>query len=196
MAGGALGYNACVQAHRQRYALEQRFAALEARLQAAQSNGGLVQTSATNNRGVFVRTAVHRSEETYSTLVTVSGPQLFAPGRAELLPESFDYLQQISDNLADQPTTRVVVMGHVDPSETESGGQALSQARADAVMAFLVRQGINPARMSAHGLGTSRLVDPSGRTDAPLRNRRVEVALISTDTGDAETGSASKSIKS
>lgn len=202
LAGGALGYNACVQAYRRQYALQQRFEALEARMEAVASSaapassaqGGVVQTSTARTRTVVAETRVQRSDG-YSTLVTFSGPALFASNRAELHQDALVYLQQIAADLVDNPLSRVVVMGHVDPSENQINPQALSQQRADAVVAYLVRQGVNPDNLTAQGLGTSRLADPSGTPQAIAHNRRFEVVLIP-QTSDQSSSAAPKTIKS
>jgi hypothetical protein len=66
-----------------------------------------------------------------------------------------------------------------------SDNQALSQARAESVKAYLVKKGIAPDRLIAKGYGSSApLVDPTGLKHHALnaaraKNRRVEFKLLS-----------------
>ena len=70
---------------------------------------------------------------------------------------------------------RFSVEGHTDSKGTETYNQTLSERRAQAVVSFLVRQGLAVDRFIAKGLG-----ETSPRTSDPLdpENRRVETHII------------------
>jgi outer membrane protein OmpA-like peptidoglycan-associated protein len=62
--------------------------------------------------------------------------------------------------------------GHTDVSGGAARNQQLSEARAEAVRSFLVNQGVDGARLTAKGYGSSDLADPAAPRSAA--NRRVE----------------------
>lgn len=64
------------------------------------------------------------------------------------------------------------ISGYTDASGDKDKNQALSEARAASVKSFLVGQGVDDARLAAHGLGASDFVVPS-QPMSP-KNRRVE----------------------
>ena len=51
----------------------------------------------------------------------------------------------------------------------------LSRRRADAVKAYLVSQGINPARIVTHGYGASNPIASNATAEGRAENRRTEV---------------------
>ncbi|UOQ95893.1 OmpA family protein [Hymenobacter sp. 5317J-9] len=96
---------------------------------------------------------------------------LFRVGKPELLPESGPALEQLAAELRARPTVKVRVLGHADRVGEPEKNQVLSEQRAEAVKAHLVKAGIAPERIGTVGYGDSKPLYPS--PDA--RNRRVEV---------------------
>ncbi|HET6466862.1 MAG TPA: OmpA family protein [Geminicoccaceae bacterium] len=80
---------------------------------------------------------------------------------------------------------RVLVQGHADTSGSPSYNQALSERRADAVAAELVRQGVPDSEISRSGAGENELLVPTGEGVREPRNRRVEIQIGPTPAGDA-----------
>lgn len=69
------------------------------------------------------------------------------------------------------------VIGHTDASGSDALNMALSKARAEAVMGYLVNDcGIDPAKLSAVGAGESALLDPAQPNGE--MNRRVEFQAL------------------
>ncbi len=67
---------------------------------------------------------------------------------------------------------RFEIAGYTDASGSRIRNRALSQARAEAVRAFLVSHGIDQSRLEARGYGSDDLAVPANPRDAA--NRRVE----------------------
>ncbi|MGI4866508.1 MAG: OmpA family protein [Janthinobacterium lividum] len=99
---------------------------------------------------------------------------LFRQGTAELLPESGPALDKLAAELRATPALRLRVAGHTDRLGETGKNQVLSEQRAEAVRAYLVKAGVAAARLTAVGYGDSRPLHPS----PDIRNRRVEVEKL------------------
>jgi OOP family OmpA-OmpF porin len=71
---------------------------------------------------------------------------------------------------------RFEIAGYTDASGAAAANLALSQQRAEAVKAFIVAQGADPALLEAHGYGSQNLALPNDPKAAA--NRRVEARLL------------------
>ena len=88
------------------------------------------------------------------------------------LDADFALLQEFPDAIAK-------IEGHCDERGTIEYNLSLGEKRAQAVMDYLVGQGIAPARLSIISFGKERPVDP-GHTEAAWgKNRRAEFRIIS-----------------
>jgi outer membrane protein OmpA-like peptidoglycan-associated protein len=99
----------------------------------------------------------------------------FHLGSAELNEQDKANLRAFAAGLNDPRLANRVfeIAGHTDASGTLDRNRTLSQARAEAVKAFLERQGVSGDRLSAKGYGSDQLTDPGNPNAAA--NRRVEV---------------------
>jgi len=99
----------------------------------------------------------------------------FRLGSAELTSEgeanASNFAQALKDpRLADRS---FVIVGHTDATGPAETNLKLSQARAEAVKAYLVKAGVSSDRLETRGVGSADLAVPSNPTAAA--NRRVEV---------------------
>jgi OmpA-OmpF porin, OOP family len=100
----------------------------------------------------------------------------FDTGDATIQSDSEDTLKHILDLLQRNPELELRVEGHTDNQGTAAGNQALSEKRAQAIVAWLVGQGIPESRLSAKGLGQSKPVADNSTEEGQAKNRRVELA--------------------
>jgi len=103
----------------------------------------------------------------------------FAPGSARIRPRSFAMLDQVVSVLKTHPdVVRVQVEGHTDSTGSDRTNTALSQARAESVVAYLVSHGIDPSRLIAQGFGPSRPLATNVTRTGREANRRVEFRVL------------------
>jgi outer membrane protein OmpA-like peptidoglycan-associated protein len=104
----------------------------------------------------------------------------FKVGSAQLLMTSNKYLDALVALLKEFNDLKIEIQGHVDDLTRD---QALSQSRAETILAYLVTKGIDFDRLIAKGYGdTQPLMDPSRLKGGLLniarsRNRRIEIEL-------------------
>jgi len=99
----------------------------------------------------------------------------FDTGKATLKPESEKVLAQVRALLNGQPDWKMKIEGHTDSTGTKAGNQTLSQQRAAAVIAWLVKNGIAPTRLVGAGLGDTQPIADNATAEGRARNRRVEL---------------------
>ncbi|HYF09485.1 MAG TPA: OmpA family protein [Acetobacteraceae bacterium] len=97
--------------------------------------------------------------------------------RAELTERARQILGEAAQAARTQETTRIEVAGHADRSGTPQYNQALSQRRAEAVAAELVRRGVSRAAITVTAFGESRPLVPTADGVREPQNRRVEIVL-------------------
>jgi outer membrane protein OmpA-like peptidoglycan-associated protein len=96
---------------------------------------------------------------------------------AELKPASQPSLQQIAAVLKQHPDWTLTIEGHTDSIGGAASNLELSNRRAAAVKAELVKSyGIATSRLSTQGYGLSRPVAPNSTLEGRAQNRRVELA--------------------
>jgi outer membrane protein OmpA-like peptidoglycan-associated protein len=106
----------------------------------------------------------------------------FAMGSSVLGDSTAPSLVELSAYLADDTARKVVLVGHTDASGSLDGNIALSRKRAEAVMRRLIDSyGVNPAQVSAEGVGYLAPRASNATDDGRERNRRVEVVLQVSD---------------
>jgi len=107
----------------------------------------------------------------------LSGTTSFDPGSAVLSAEAQALLDEAIDILADNPDVALVVEGHTDNVGDAQFNLALSEARAQAVVDYLIAGGITPDRLSAIGYGESRPIADNSTEEGRALNRRIEFVI-------------------
>jgi len=86
-------------------------------------------------------------------------------------------LDELIQIAADCPHSTVRISGHTDGTGDEVANRQLSQARADAVAAYMVAGGIAAERITAIGKGASKPLVAEDGARARQLNRRIEIEL-------------------
>lgn len=114
----------------------------------------------------------------------------FRPGSHYLRPSSIPTLRKLIDVLEANPTVKIEIIGHIcchpdysphpDGFDREAGNNKLSFNRADNIKEYLQKNGIDASRVTATGMGAKeRLVYPEETDEDRIKNRRVEIKIIS-----------------
>jgi outer membrane protein OmpA-like peptidoglycan-associated protein len=100
----------------------------------------------------------------------------FASGTAQLRTASHKVLDRVAELMALHTNILVLrIEGHTDATGSDESNQTLSQARAQTVMAYLIKKGVSGDRLVAKGHGESKLLDQDETEVAHEKNRRVEM---------------------
>jgi OOP family OmpA-OmpF porin len=101
---------------------------------------------------------------------------LFDTGSDRIKPESAPTLKEIGAMLKEHADLKLSVEGHTDNVGNDATNLTLSEARAKAVTAALVKDhGVDAARLTAKGLGSSKPAVPNTTAEGRQTNRRVEL---------------------
>ena len=101
----------------------------------------------------------------------------FTPSSAEIATTARPVLDELATILTNCPAMRMEIGGHTDSQGSEGGNQALSQARAEAVLLALQGRRVDVSGMSAVGYGETRPIADNGSEAGREANRRIEFVL-------------------
>jgi len=97
--------------------------------------------------------------------------------RADLTARARQIIGEAAQARTRQPVTRIEVNGHTDTSGSAGYNQGLSERRAAAVAAELVRLGVPRGEIVTRGFGQSQLLVATPNNVREPQNRRVEIVL-------------------
>lgn len=102
----------------------------------------------------------------------------FASAKFTVLKSSFALLDQVAQVLMDNPAMRVRIEGHTDNVGREAANLKLSQRRADSVRDYLVKKGVDRARLESKGSGPTRPIASNRTEKGRSQNRRTEFHIL------------------
>lgn len=98
----------------------------------------------------------------------------FETGKADLKPEAVIEIKRIAKLMQEHPELSFEVQGHCDNTGSDNVNDPLSQERAEAIVAALVKQGIASDRLTAVGKGSHSPIADNTTAEGRAKNRRVE----------------------
>jgi len=116
---------------------------------------------------------------------TVNSDLLFKSGSWEMSDRGKDIIGKLSSKLAPTQQNKLLVAGFTDDQPIGPGlkkqgvtsNDELSQKRADAVMQYLISQGVKPENVRAQGFGESDPIAPNDTSAGRAQNRRVVLSV-------------------
>jgi OOP family OmpA-OmpF porin len=101
----------------------------------------------------------------------------FGKGEADIAPESEGLLDRLAALVDRCPEAKIEIGGHTDSGGSTRRNRDLSQARADAVMRYLVDAGIAEERLTAVGYGETKPIASNDTEEGRAQNRRIEFTV-------------------
>ena len=101
----------------------------------------------------------------------------FETGSTRLAPDSRQTVTNLVAALKAHPNAQIQLDGHTDNTGNPQANQQLSLARANAVKAMLVSDGIDANRISTAGYGQDRPLESNDSENGRAKNRRTELAV-------------------
>ncbi|MDR1812128.1 MAG: OmpA family protein [Candidatus Fibromonas sp.] len=98
----------------------------------------------------------------------------FLSGKADITDDSFANLMVVVETMRAYPDVTFKVVGHTDDQGRRESNQTLSEARAKAVVDFLISRGITASRLDYEGRGPDQPVASNKTAAGRAKNRRIE----------------------
>ncbi|KAF7598132.1 MAG: cell envelope biogenesis protein OmpA [Candidatus Dactylopiibacterium carminicum] len=102
----------------------------------------------------------------------------FAPASFTLTPRGTQLLDEMLAAMKNLGDRNIQIIGHTDSQGRPDANAALSQARADAVREYLIRQGLAGAQLISIGKGALEPVASNDTPEGRSRNRRIEFRIV------------------
>jgi outer membrane protein OmpA-like peptidoglycan-associated protein len=115
---------------------------------------------------------------------TISGNKVvlnnvfFESGSYELLPCSKAELNKLANYMKEHADLGIEIGGHTDDVGSDVNNQKLSENRANAVVGYLVAQGVTASNLKAKGYGESSPIANNSTEKGRALNRRIEAKVL------------------
>ncbi|KVV52644.1 hypothetical protein WT27_28885 [Burkholderia territorii] len=110
-------------------------------------------------------------------VMSLSGDANFDTAKATLTPQARERLDQLIGQAKGTTFKTVMARGYTDSVGSDRYNQALSQRRAQSVIAYLKMRGLSATEFVAQGYGKSDPVASNATAAGRAKNRRVELTL-------------------
>jgi OOP family OmpA-OmpF porin len=107
----------------------------------------------------------------------------FDGGNREISPDSYGALDRVAATIERCREATIEVAAHTDSDGSNAHNLELSQARADAILEYLVDAGVKRERITAVGHGEANPVADNSTEEGKAANRRIEFVLAVPEDG-------------
>lgn len=145
-----------------------------------------------SRKDIEARLALNKRPEQSNVEVTDKEVKLkrqvhFLYDSAAILPDSLAILEEIAEALKAHPEiTLIEIQGHTDTTGQAAYNRQLSQKRAEAVRASLIKLGVAEDRLVAKGYGPDKPLVPNSSDANRARNRRVQLIVLERSNGPSK----------
>jgi OOP family OmpA-OmpF porin len=110
--------------------------------------------------------------------VTISGDAFFDTNKANFRKEAQPELEKYAARVRNVSSVEAVqITGFTDNTGTPDYNQKLSEARASTVKDFLVKNGVDPSKITILGKGQNEPIADNATKEGRAKNRRVEIMV-------------------
>jgi len=158
---------------------------MEAMVAAKDSQLTMVQEKISSTFDVYKKGGFDLSASNNGLNVNMPSPIRFRSGSTRVDQDSKMILNDLASKLMQNPRVKLLVEGHTDSVPMKEGARfkdnkELSTARANRVVAELVKLGVNPIQLTAAGRGDTmpKFQDENDSEEVRALNRRTEFILL------------------
>ncbi len=158
---------------------------MEAMVAAKDSQLTMVQEKVSSTFDVYKKGGFDLSASNNGLNVNMPSPIRFRSGSTRVDQDSKMVLNDLASKLMQNPKVKLLVEGHTDSVPMKEGARfkdnkELSTARANRVVAELVKLGVNPIQLTAAGRGDTmpKFQDENDSEEVRAMNRRTEFILL------------------
>ena len=110
--------------------------------------------------------------------VTIGGDAFFATNKSTFRQEAQPELEKFAARVRNVSSVDAVqITGHTDNTGAANYNQKLSEQRAATVKDFLVKNGVDPSKITILGKGETSPIADNKTSDGRAKNRRVEIMV-------------------
>lgn len=113
-----------------------------------------------------------------SNTVIVLNNLFFDTDKTIIKNTSAESLEEMYRLLVENPTIKIIIIGHTDSVGDDDYNLRLSRGRAKAVYNEMIKRGIGPDRLKWTGKGEREPIDTNATEEGRANNRRVEVKIL------------------
>ena len=103
---------------------------------------------------------------------------LFETGKSILTAGSYTELDRLVNIMKENAQVKIEISGHTDNTGSAALNTKLSEARAKAVVDYLIKNGIDRTRMNFKGYGSLQPIADNINAAGRAKNRRVEFKIL------------------